>query len=58
MTYIKIGLALYFISLCPLIVGLYLVGEKMGFFAAGLIVLWIGIAMVSIGVIKRDRLLH
>lgn len=55
--YIKIGLAIFCISLFPLLVGLYL-EAKTGFFTAGLAVLWIGIIMICIGVVKRDSLLH
>jgi hypothetical protein len=56
--YIKIGLAIYCLSLGPFLVGLYLAEAKTGFFTAGLVVLLTGITMISIGVIKRDRLLH
>jgi len=55
MSYIKIGLALFFISFCLFFVGLYLVD---GFFIPGFIVLWIGVTLIAIGVKKRSSLLH
>ena len=55
MRYIEIGLAIFFISHCLLFMGLYFVE---GVFMPGLIVLWIGVVLMAIGVMKRDGLVH
>lgn len=51
--YMKIGLALYFLSFFLFFTGLFLVD---GFFTPGFIVLWTGTALIVIGIAKRDRL--
>lgn len=55
MKYIKVGLAVYFISFFLLFIGLYLVER---FLIPGFIVLWIGTVLIAVGIMKRDRLLH
>ena len=55
MSYIKFGLAIYFISFFLLLIGLYFVE---GFLIPGFVVLFIGTILIAIGVAKRDGVLR
>jgi hypothetical protein len=55
MKYIKISAFVFLISLCLLLVGLLSEETKYGFIAAGVIVHYIGLAMLIIGAFKRGK---
>ena|GEM_PF-4508323 len=55
MTYIKISIVLSLISLCLLLFGLFAEEIRYGFIIAGMIVNYIGMAMLITGAIKRVK---
>lgn len=57
MTYIKISPVFFLISLCFLLVGLLSEETKYGLIVAGIIVNYVGIALLIIGVMKRSKVI-
>ncbi|RDW17318.1 hypothetical protein [Oceanobacillus chungangensis] len=55
MKYFKISTVLFLISLCLLLVGLFSEKMKFGYIVVGLIVNYIGIAMLMVGAFKRYK---
>ncbi len=52
MTYFKISIVLFLISICLLLIGLFVEKINYGFIIAGMIVNYIGVAMMITGAIK------
>lgn len=55
MTYFKISIVLFLISICLLLIGLFAEEINYGFIIAGMIVNYIGVAMMITGAIKRFK---
>lgn len=55
MKYFKVSTALFLISLCLLLLGLFSVEIKFEYIVAGLIVNYIGIATLMVGAFKRNK---